>query len=150
MKRTRHKANGSNGQAASTRTSKGRWPATLNRYLQEVKSAGDYEPRRERRRFHGTDVTGWRGLVHVDDIVGWVENDRLRYYLKRWRARKKDSSLEPSTDEIYEIMVEADREESGERKPFHVERIAASIARNGITDPVILFWNEDGVAELWD
>jgi hypothetical protein len=128
------------------------WPPILDRYVVEVgKSAAEYKPRRVRRRFHGIDVTGWEGLVHVDDVEGWVDNNRIRFYLNQWRQRVGDPDRSPTSDEIYEIMVDADQEEKTEgKKPFHVDRIAKSICRNGITEPIVLSSNGGGPATLWD
>ena len=36
-----------------------------------------------KRRFHGREVPLWSGHVHVDDVEGYVENLRLRFYLKQ-------------------------------------------------------------------
>lgn len=128
------------------------WPPILDRLSEQVGTTGsESKPRRVLRRFHGIDVTGWEGRVHVGDVQGWVENNRIRFYLNRWRQRVGDPDRVPTTEEIYDIMVDADREEKAEsKKPFHIERIARSICRNGITEPIILFSNGNGTATLWD
>ena len=52
---------------------------------------------------------------------------------------------------VNEIMVEADREETQEsRRPFHIERIAENIARNGVQEPIVLYSSTEGRGELWD
>jgi hypothetical protein len=90
-------------------------------------------------------------MVHANDVNGYVENLRLKFYLNRWRSRMGDPTLEPTTEQIYEIMLEADREETADmRKPFHVERMAESIIRNGIQEPIVVYSTGDGHAELWD
>lgn len=130
----------------------GEWPQLLNRYIEENGvSSPEFLPRRVRKKFHGTEVTVWEGRVHVDDIEGYVENIRLKYFLNRWRARRGNHELTPATDEIYEIMLDADKEEGKDsKKPFHVERMAQNIALNGIQEPVILFAAASDKAELWD
>lgn len=130
----------------------GEWPAILQRYMDETgTSSSEFFPRRVFRRFHGKETTLWQGFVHVEDIEGYVENIRLKYYLNRWRERRSDPNLQPTTDEIYEIMIEADREEPKEsKKPFHVERMALNIAQNGIQEPIIIYNSGSGIAELWD
>jgi hypothetical protein len=128
------------------------WPQILQRYVDEVGSAdADQHPRRIVRRYHGIDVTMWQGRVHVDDVDGWVENVRLKHYLRSWQQRRGDFQARPSTDDIYEIMVDADRVETKESaKPFQIDRLARSIASNGIQEPVVLFIGDDGVGKLWD
>lgn len=127
-------------------------PFILTRYFKEVgKEDPEQKPQRVRRRFHNDDVTMWRGKVHVDDIQGWVQNVRILHFLSRWRANRHDLNATPTTEDIYEMMVEADREaESDRKRPFQIERIAENIARNGIQEPVILFLNNNGRVELWD
>jgi len=127
------------------------FPAILQKYVDLHPTASDAHPRRVKRRFHGRDVSGWQGHIHVDDVEGWVENIRLRFFLNHWRARVADSSRLPTTDDIYQIMIEADREEERESaKPFHVERLAENIARNGIQEPISVFLGSDGRCTLWD
>jgi len=128
------------------------YPPILHRYVTEVANGSpDVVPIRVVRRFHNLDVPLWRGRVHVDDIHGWVQNIRIRHYLNRWREKKRDSTAVPTSDDIYEIMVEADKEEESDKKrPFHIERIAENIARNGVQEPVILFASGNGRVELWD
>jgi hypothetical protein len=91
------------------------------------------------------------GRVHVDDISGWVDNTRLLHYLRRWKSRQsqRDAAV-PTNQDIYEIMLEADREEESERKPFHIERIANNIRRNGVQEHVIVFGGPNGKTQLWD
>ena len=127
------------------------WPLILQRYVQETGATEpEYLPRRVKRRFHGLKTTVWQGHIHVEDIHGWVENRRLKYYLQRWRATVHDPDRSPTDDEIYQIMLEADAEQSADlKKPFHLERIARNIARNAITEPIIVFAGSEGV-ELWD
>jgi len=124
----------------------------LQRFVNEVGPVTtEYLPRRVRRRFHGKEVTVWQGFVHISDIEGYVENLRLKFYLNRWRAERDHNTLRPTTEQIYKIMIRADDEEPGERKkPFHVRRLAESIARNGIQEPVVVFFDGNGRAELWD
>jgi hypothetical protein len=137
---------------AKAAVARGEWPAILNQFVEKAgKSAPEYKPRRAHRRFHGVDVSGWEGRVHVDDVEGWVDNNRIRFYLHRWRQRIGDPKKVPTSDEIYGIMVEADREEKADsRKPFQIERIASSICRNGVTEPIILFCANKNKATLWD
>lgn len=130
----------------------GEWPAILQRFVeQRAPSQAEYLPRRVRRRFHGVETTLWQGFVHIDDIEGYVENIRLKFYLNRWRARRGDLALRPTSEDIYGIMLEADREEPQEsRKPFHIERMAQNITRNGVQEPIIVYADGRARAELWD
>lgn len=126
------------------------WPGILQRYVDEVKPPEIDLPRITTRRFHGREVPLWLGKVHIDNIHGYVDNLRLKFYLNRWSAQQ-GTDREPSTDEIYEIMVEADREEPRERvRPFHIERIANNIVRNNVREPIILYYAGNNSAELWD
>src|SRR5438034_2135130 len=127
------------------------WPSLLQRYVDETKPRPENLPRRVRRRFHNMDVTLWQGFVHIDNVIGYAENMRLKFYLNRWRSRMRDPGRIPTPDEIADIMLEADDDESQEsRKPFHVRRMAANIARNGIQEPIVVYFDGDGAGELWD
>ena len=87
----------------------------------------------------------------LSDLGGWVENIRLKHYLRRWRARQGDMAKQPTTQDIYEIMIEADREESAQgKKPFHLERMARNIAGNGVQEPVFIHVDGSGRGTLWD
>ena len=126
------------------------WPAILDRYVQEVDAGPEYQPRRMARMYHGHRVTVWTGRVHIDDVAGWVENLRLKHYLSRWRMRLGDATRVPTTQEIYEIMIEADREETAQsKKPFHLERMAKNIGTNGIQEPIFIHYNGNR-GTLWD
>ena len=126
------------------------WPAILDRYVREVGGGPEHQPRRMIRRYHGHKVTVWYGRVHIDDVEGWVENIRLKHYLNRWRKRQGDATKSPTTQEIYEIMIEADREESAQsKKPFHLERLGWNIATNGIQEPLFIHVNGER-GTLWD
>lgn len=128
------------------------WPQILDRYVQEVaKDDKENHPRKTVRRYHGRDVSLWVGKVHVDDVDGWVENTRLKHYLRRWQSRNSEPLLLPTTDDIYDIMVEADEEEQTEaKKPFHLDRLAQNIVRNQIQEPVVIHVRNDGKTVLWD
>jgi len=127
----------------------GDWPDILDRYVREVTSSDpEHLPRRVLRRYHGQDVPVWFGRVNVDDVEGWVENIRLKHYLRRWQARQGDFAKTPSSQEIYEIMIEADREES--KKPFHLERMATNIVANGVQEPIFVHIDSVGRGTLWD
>ncbi len=132
------------------------FPALLGRYVDEAgASNGDAMPRRITRKFHGFEIAGWTGRIHVDDIHGWVENKRLKLYLSQWRSRRGKSEAMPTTDEMYEMMLDADRADNTEKvtdkqKVFHVERLASSIARNGIQEAIIVFVDDEGTPWLWD
>lgn len=128
------------------------WPTLLQRHASQVAGSNlEYLPRRVRRRFHTIDLTMWQGFVHVDDIEGYCDNVRLKYYLNSWLAQQGGVPRMPTSDEIYEIMTEADADESSEsRRPFQVERMAQNIARNGIQEPIIVFDVGNAKAELWD
>jgi hypothetical protein len=127
------------------------WPPILQRYVKEHQPvSAEHQPRRVLRRFHGVDVSLWQGFGHVNDIDGYVENIRLRYFLNKWKSKQR-VDRDPTSDEIYEIMIEADREEDQDKKkPFHVDRMAENIQRNGVQEPVIVFYRTGGPAELWD
>jgi hypothetical protein len=128
------------------------WPDLLDRYVREkAPTSPEYLPRRVRRRFHGHELVVWQGLVNVKDIEGYVENLRLKFFLNRWRTLRAEPKRVPTTSEIYEIMIEADNEEPRDReKPFHVERMAQSIARNGVQEPIVVYISGPSKAELWD
>lgn len=128
------------------------WPPIFDKYLEEFSSSGMAQPHKLVRRYHGIDVPLWYGRVDVNDVGGWVENIRLTHYLNQWRRRRGDPNARPSTDEIYEIMLEADREERSEsRKPFHIERLAQNIASNGVQEPLFIAQAEGSRAgTLWD
>lgn len=128
-----------------------KWPDILQRYVDEVKPPETDLPRPVERRFHGREVPLWLGKVHIDDVEGYVENLRLKFYLNRWKARVGLTEKTPTTDEIYEIMIEADNKEKREsKKPFQIVRIANNIARNQLREPIILYCNGKKTAELWD
>lgn len=128
------------------------WPSVLRRFVEETGAREpDYKPRRIQRRFHGQNVVVWEGRVHVEDVEGYVENLRLKHYLNRWHARRREGGLAPTSDDIYRIMLEADEEEREDAKrPFHVRRLARSIAQNGVQEPIVIFANGSGKGELWD
>lgn len=128
------------------------WPKILDRYVrtEEPSDAGQY-PRKVIRRYHGHEIEVWQGRVHIDDVGGWVDNVRLKHYLRRWQARRGTPTATPGTQEIYEIMVEADREENAESKrPFHIERMATNIAANGVQEPIFVAVDGNGIGTLWD
>ena len=127
------------------------YPAIFRRYVDEVRPHEMDLPRQTTRRFHGRVVPLWQGYVHVDSVEGYVENLRLRFYLNQWQSSQDGPKRVPTTDEVYQIMVEADKEESREAdRPFHIERMANSISRNNVREPVILYHLSDSRTELWD
>ena len=127
------------------------YPDIFERYVDEVKPDPMDLPRLTKRRFHGREVPLWFGYVHVDNVEGYVENLRLRFYLNRWRSKQKDLQKIPATGEVYQIMAEADQEERRESdRPFHIERMADSIVRNSVREPIILYYLGNGRTELWD
>jgi hypothetical protein len=128
------------------------YPAILDRYVQEVGGTnGEGSPRRVTKKFHGLEIAGWSGRIHVEDIRGWVDNKRLKLYLSQWRDRRGKPSAIPTTEEIYEMMLEADQgDETEKKKVFHVERLANSIARNGIQESIIVFLDDKAAPWLWD
>jgi hypothetical protein len=137
--------------AAQAGSPRPEWPPILDRYLQEVAGTDpEHQPRKTTRHYHGKEVSVWYGRVHVDDVEGWVENIRLKHYLRRWRVRQGDMTKQPTTQDIYDIMIEADREESAQSKrPFHLERIAANIVANGVQEPIFIHVNGSR-GTLWD
>ena len=127
------------------------YPNIFRRHIDETDPDPTSMPRRVNRRFHGREIPLWFGYVHVDDVKGYVENLRLRFYLKRWQSEEGNGGKEPTTDEVYQIMIDADTEERRESvRPFHIERMADSIIRNSIREPIILHYGDDGNTELWD
>ena len=127
------------------------YPDIFKRYIDETNPGSINMPRRAKRRFHGREVPLWFGYVHVDDVEGYVENLRLRFYLKRWQSDKGNEGNEPTTDEVYQIMADADAAERRESlRPFHIQRMADSIIRNSVREPIILYYRDDGTTELWD
>ena len=132
-------------------TSTTEYPEIFRRYVDEVNSDSATMPRRVDRRFHGREIPLWFGYVHVDDVEGYVENLRLRFYLKRWQSKGENEAKTPTTDEVYKIMIDADVEEKRESdRPFHIERMADSILRNSVREPVILYYCGNDKTELWD
>ena len=126
------------------------YPDIFNRYIDDTNPDPTTMPRRVKRRFHGREVPLWFGYVHVEDVEGYVENLRLRFYLKRWQSQDGNRGKEPTTDNVYQIMVGADAEERRESaRPFHIERMADSIIRNSVREPIILYHCDDGTTELW-
>ena len=127
------------------------YPDIFRRYVEEAKPDTMSFPRLATRRFHGREVSLWQGYVHVDDVEGYVENLRLRFYLNQWRSKQQPPQKIPTTDEVYQIMVEADKDERRESdRPFHIERMADSIIRNSVREPIILCYWGDSKTELWD
>jgi hypothetical protein len=127
------------------------WPTILHHYVEQVaKGDLEYQPRRTRRQYHGEEVSVWYGRVHVNDIDGWVDNFRVQAYLRRWKARQLHPERQASNDDIYDIVIEADREEQTQKKPFHIERMANNIIRNGIQEPIVIYVNSTGQGTLWD
>ena len=127
------------------------YPDIFQRYVDEMNPPPMELPRHTTRRFHGQDVPLWQGYVHVDNVEGYVENLRLKFYLNQWQSQHKDSGRVPSTDEVYQIMVDADAGEPRDlAKPFHIKRMADSIVRNNVREPIIICYHEDGSTELWD
>ena len=127
------------------------YPDIFKRYIDETNPNPATMPRCTKRRFHGREVPLWFGYVHVDDVEGYVENLRLRFYLKRWESEMGNYGKKPTTDEVHQIMVDADAAERRESaRPFHVERMSTSIIRNSVREPIILYYCDDGAAELWD
>ncbi len=127
------------------------YPDIFQRYVDEMHPRPMDLPRSTTRRFHGRDVQLWQGYVHVDSVEGYVENLRLRFYLNQWQSQNKDSGRVPSTDEVYQIMVDADAGEPREStKPFHINRMANSIVRNNVREPIIICYRGNGDTELWD
>ena len=130
---------------------RGEYPGIFQRYVDEENPSAIELPRRTTRRFHGRDVSLWQGFVHVDTVEGYVENLRLKFYLNQWQSQHKEPGRVPSTDEVYQIMVDADsRENRDSAKPFHIKRMADSIVRNNVREPIIICYREDGSTELWD
>ena len=126
------------------------YPEIFRRYVEETDPDPTTMPRRVKRRFHGREIPIWFGYVHVDDVEGYAENLRLRFYLKQWRAEKGNGEEVPTTDEVYQIMVDADNKERRESaRDFHIERIADSIIRNSVREPIVLYYRDSRI-ELWD
>ena len=127
------------------------YPDIFQRYVDEMNPPPMELPKRTTRRFHGRDVPLWQGYVHADSVEGYVENLRLRFYLNQWQAQHKESGGVPSTDEVYQIMVEADAGETRDSaKPFHIKRMADNIVRNSVREPIIVYYLGGNKTELWD
>jgi hypothetical protein len=128
------------------------YPEVFDRYVDHVGTDHpDAMPRRVTKKFHGMEITGWVGRVHISDVEGYVENKRLKFYLNRWRSTQGDPNAVPSTQQMYEIMLEADAEEEREEKKiFYLERLARSIVRNGVQEEIIVFLNGKQRLALWD
>ena len=127
------------------------YPDIFQRYVDEINPEPMDMPRRTTRRFHGRDVVLWQGYVHLESVEGYVENLRLRFYLNQWRSKQQNPNRDPSTDEVYEIMVGADQAEKRDSdKPFQIERMSDSIVRNNVREPIIVHYIGDRKTELWD
>ena len=142
-------------KAKKTKATKVNYPPILARYVEATSGSDAAAPRRTTRKFHGLEISGWAGRIHVESIQGSVENKRLKLYLSQWRSRRGKSEAIPTTDELYDMMLDADRGDDKDKvtekqKVFHVERLASSIARNGIQEPIIVFLDEKGRPRLWD
>src|SRR5262245_278329 len=121
------------------------WPHIFDRYLQEAGATPEILPRLETKRFHGREITGWTGKINIADVEGYVENKRLKIYLNRWRNNGRGPTAVPTTEEMYQIMLDADAEEKrDDKKIFHIERIAKSICRNGVQEEIIVFRDTTG------
>ena len=127
------------------------YPDILQRYVDEMKPGPMEMPRITSRRFHGREVQLWQGYVHVDNVEGYVENLRLRFYLRQWKSQPGNSQTVPSTDDVYNIMVQADEAERRDSdRPFHIARMSDNIVRNGVREPIIVHYLGGGKTELWD
>ena len=127
------------------------YPDILQRYVDEVNPEPQEMPRPTKRRFHGREVPLWQGYVHVDDVEGYVDNLRLRFYLNQWKSDQETPNHIPTTDDVYQIMVEADNGEGRDSaRPFHIKRMADSIVRNAVREPIIVCYLGGGKTELWD
>ena len=132
-------------------TTTSEYPDIFQRYVDTVKPGPMEMPRHTKRRFHGREVPLWQGYVHVDNVEGYVENLRLRFYLNQWQSQQQPQGRVPSTDEVYQIMVDADASETRDSaRPFHIKRMADSIVRNAVREPIIVAYLGDGKTELWD
>jgi hypothetical protein len=129
------------------------YPAILDRWFkQSAKGDPEHAPRKTVRRFHGLDVSVWQGKVHFDTVKGWDENTRLKHFITRWRIRTGKRNAMPTTDDIYSIMIDADNEKGDKEKekPFNLNRLAENIARNNVTEPIVLYLDALGNPTLWD
>jgi len=127
------------------------YPQIFKAWVGESGERPESLPRRVTKKFHGIDIPGWSGRVNFSAVHGYVENKRLTFYLNRWRNRRHDPSAVPTTQEMYEIMLEADAEETQEeKKVFHIDRLAKSIIRNGVQEEIIVFLDSAGKLTLWD
>lgn len=127
------------------------YPDIFQRYVDEVNPEPSAMPRSTRRRFHGREIPLWQGYVHVDDVEGYVENLRLRFYLNQWHSEQETPNHIPTTDDVYQIMVGADHSENRDSaRPFHVKRMADSIVRNSVREPIIVSYLGGEKTELWD
>ena len=94
----------------------------------------------------------WFGYVHVDDVEGYVENLRLRFYLKRWQSEEGEQqgrNPRPMRS-IKSWLTPTPKKDGNLSAPSTIERMANSIIRNSIREPIILHHDEDGNTELWD
>ncbi len=125
-------------------------PKVLKKYFEVTGEVEDC--RIVTKKFHGTEVQLYEGFVHVDDVEGWVENGRIENFLNKWRHNQSSPSKNPTTDEIYKVMISADdSERKMSKKPFKLERLAESIIRNGVQEPLLISSERNGdFGELWD
>jgi hypothetical protein len=128
------------------------YPAAFGRWVEELGDENpDAMPRRVTKKFHGMEITGWAGRVNVEDVEGYVENKRLKFYLNRWRSTQAKPDANPTTQQMYEMMLEADADEQKEEKKiFCLDRLARSILRNGVQEEITVFLDTKGHLWLWD
>lgn len=123
----------SNQQAAVENVSNGK-----QQYKLELESHNGIDPRPvfPRPIYLGKEVAMDGGFLKTIDIDLWDENQRIEIHLKQFESRY---GRRPSSEELYDIM-------SGKTKlegvtgndQFKIDRLAASIAANGVRIPPIL------------
>lgn len=84
----------------------------------------------------GKEIAMNAGFLRTADIDLWDENQRIEVHLKQFEAKY---GRRPSTDELFDIMTGKTKLEGvADNDQFQIDRLAASIAANGVRIPPIL------------
>ncbi len=95
------------------------------------------KPRYEVRYFHRRRVEVWSGYVKTKNITGWVENVRIRLFVKQWARDHNDA--QPTNEEILDHMRNDPHFSSDNKtREFELDSLAESIVKNGVRQPVVI------------
>lgn len=140
-----------NTENKEPQTTQPSYPAIFNRWIAEIGTGHpDALPRRVTKKFHGKEISGWSGKINILDVQGYPDNKRLKYHLIEWQKKPGKAGAIPTTQEIYEMMLKVDETEPEDKNIFCLDRLAKSIARNGVQEDIIVFMDTTGQTVLWD